>query len=84
MSAFTSLRSLIAPLLSRRGRQPSRHSSHRQVRPHLELLEDRLAPATFTVNLATDNNVAFAVTSGQLDMGGQHSGANSGDLRWCA
>src|SRR5262245_7431464 len=51
-------------------------------RPTLEGLEDRLAPATFTVTSLTDTNVAFAVVGDKLDMGGVGSGA-SGDLRWC-
>ena len=52
-------------------------------RPGIEFLETRIAPATFTVNLATDTNVAFGITGGKLDLGGVQSGAASGDLRWC-
>ena len=49
----------------------------------LEALEDRLTPTTFTVNLTTDTNVAFGITAGQLDMGGEQNGTDAGDLRYC-
>jgi hypothetical protein len=45
------------------GRQAS--DGRRSRRPRPECLEDRLAPATYTVNRASDNNVAF-ITNGQL------------------
>ncbi len=82
MSAFTRLHSLIATLLSHHRRQPNRHSSHGHFRPRLEWLEERLVPATYTVDLTTDDNVAFAITKGQLDMGGRRNLINGGDLRF--
>jgi hypothetical protein len=45
MFAFTWLRALTPRLLSRRSRQSNRHARCRQVRPRLERLENRLAPA---------------------------------------
>src|SRR5262249_61871800 len=65
----------------RRGTEGQK-SARRRARPRVEALEDRPTPATFTVNAATDDNVAFAITAGKLDLGGVGSGS-TGDLRWC-
>ncbi len=66
-------------------RQDKNQSASRKSRRRplaLEHLESRLAPATFIVNTVTDNNVAFAITSGKLSLGGVGSG-DTGDLRYC-
>jgi hypothetical protein len=54
------------PVAVRRYRRP-------RTRPMLEALEDRVAPATWTVDLATDTGGA----------GGTQTGPNTGDLRYC-
>src|SRR5262245_32004436 len=57
-------------------RSAKRRSARPSFRPALELLEDRMAPATFTVNVATDSaNPANFLT-------GVGAG-NTGDLRYC-
>jgi hypothetical protein len=58
---------------SRTTRQRPRAARSRSFRPRLEPLEQRLAPATFTVVLATDAGGA----------GGQNVTATTGDLRYC-
>ncbi len=61
----------------------SRSRPSRWNRLALEQLETRLTPTTYTVNLTTDANVAFGITAGQLDMGGEQTGPDAGDLRYC-
>ena len=54
-----------APLATRAGRTPARRSS--PFRPRLEALEDRLAPATFTVNTTADTPDANPGSGTDLD-----------------
>ena len=77
------LKNVIAGSLARRElkRNAKRRSLGNPLR--IEMLEDRLTPTTFTVNLTTDTNVAFGITAGQLDMGGVQNGTDAGDLRYC-
>lgn len=65
-------------MLRRHFRLTASHPMQRHIkrRPQLKLeeLEDRITPATWTVNLATDNNA---------NANGQQTGPTSGDLRYC-